>query len=273
MSVIYQQNLVDRQFPYNIFLTEIQDYPPHWHEEYEIIYNLDEPFQLGIGEDAVTLNTGDIYIVEPRVIHSFWLQRIPRKRFILQYMPRGHAQYSYDKLSKPHLTKKDGKIYSTLLKLLQEICDEYEDKIDGYEYAIMSKVYEIATLIIRDMDKIGCTLEEVSLREKRISRLQKVFDYIDGHYQKKITLDDIAEVADYSTYYFTRFFKETTGMTFNDYLSNYRVVMATMELMLTDESITDISMNVGFNSVKTFNRVFKKFKCLSPSAYREAVRK
>lgn len=266
MSILYQQNIIDQPYPYKIFLTSIQDYPPHFHEEYEIIYNLDEPFELGVGETCITLECGDIYIVEPRIVHTFKLQYCPRKRLILQFKPKSYIQ----PLKNPHLKSSD-QHYQGMLKILVSIMKEHEEQIEGHEFAMMAKIYDMMTYIVRQLDKKLCTSEEQFQRLKRTDKLQKVFDYIDSHYRKKITLGDVSAVADYSTYYFTRFFKASTGMTFKEYLNGYRVMAASEELMTTDLSIMDIALEVGFESLKTFNRVFKKLKGCSPTAYRQLV--
>jgi AraC-like DNA-binding protein len=72
-------------------------------------------------------------------------------------------------------------------------------------------------------------------------------------------------------YHFTRFFKDTTGMTFWQYLNNYKVSKAVNLLINTSDSISEIAFNSGFNSIKTFNRVFKQVKGCSPSEFRKAI--
>lgn len=273
MTAIYQQNLVNKNFPYNVIMTNIRDYPPHWHEEFEIIYNVDEAFDLGIGDEVVTLNKGDIYIIEPRVVHSFVLQDKPKYRFILQFTPLALNHISAlenMRLKKTHLRPAD-KVYPRIKKVLDDIMVEEKNKASAYEYMTLSNLYQVMAIIIRDLDKVQCSDKELNNRMKRISRLQIAFDYIDGNFHKKISLQSIADVTGYSTYYFTRFFKEMTGMTFNDYLSHYRILVACKQLLETDYSITDIALNAGFSSIKTFNRVFKEIKGQNPSSYRKNI--
>ncbi len=135
--------------------------------------------------------------------------------------------------------------------------------------SIMARLYDIMTLLVRNIPMVRCTEEELSHTISRLGRLEKVFLYVESSYNKKITLDKIADIAGYSSFHFTRFFKSTTGMTFITYLNNFRIYQATVLLDETEEMITEIAYSVGFESVKTFNRVFKELKGCSPTAYRK----
>jgi len=64
-------------------------------------------------------------------------------------------------------------------------------------------------------------------------------------------------------------FKETTGMTFLDYLNNYRIMRAEWALLHTRDPILQIAVRHGFNNLNTFNRVFKKCKGCTPSDFRK----
>lgn len=268
MSILYQQNLEGRPLPYLVFLTDIQDYPPHWHSEYEIIYNLDEPFELTIGESTISLNTGDIYIVEPHIIHGFKLQEKPQKRFILQYDIAPLEEQRLKKLSQTHFTDKD-QVYPQLMAIINHIIKGHKRYSEDQTYLLMSKIYELAHILETEVDKLDYSKAEIIQRTKKMDRIQVVFDYVSTNYKKHITLEDAASISQYSTFYFTRFFKTMTGMTFHDYLTSVRVMAASEQLLKTEDSITEISLTVGFNSVKTFNRVFKMTKSCSPSEYRK----
>ena len=73
----------------------------------------------------------------------------------------------------------------------------------------------------------------------------------------------------YSRYYFSHYFKETTGMSFMDYLTAFRVERAAARMELTGETFTEIAYACGFQSIRTFNRMFQKYYHITPSAYRK----
>lgn len=101
------------------------------------------------------------------------------------------------------------------------------------------------------------------------NRLQKVINYISLNYANKIGLEKIAEVACMTPPSFCRFFKNSTNKTFSNFLNEIRVSKACHLLINGEESINQICYQVGFNSITNFNRMFKSFKNLTPSAYRE----
>ena len=86
---------------------------------------------------------------------------------------------------------------------------------------------------------------------------------------EKISIADIAEVAGFSESHFMRYFKETMGTSFIDYLREYRLTMAARLLLASDASILSISEEVGFDNLSYFNRAFKKEYGMTPSQYRK----
>ena len=72
-----------------------------------------------------------------------------------------------------------------------------------------------------------------------------------------------------STYYFCRFFKETFGVCFSDYIKFFRIKKAETALIETDKSVLEIAFENGFSSASYFNKVFKELKFCSPTEYRK----
>lgn len=104
-------------------------------------------------------------------------------------------------------------------------------------------------------------------------RIHKVKDYIHDHYMDDVRLDDMASIAGMSRSAFSRFFKLHTGLTLRDYLINIRLGNATRLLVDTSDSIANIGFFCGFNNLSNFNRIFKDRKGMSPSEFRDSVRK
>ncbi len=66
-----------------------------------------------------------------------------------------------------------------------------------------------------------------------------------------------------------RLFNQHTGKTINDYINELRIREAEQRLIETDDPVIRISMDTGFDNIRTFNRVFKKINGVSPSLFRE----
>jgi len=96
-----------------------------------------------------------------------------------------------------------------------------------------------------------------------------VTDYI----KNNLTADDLsqaamAEMAGISRDYFSRIFRNVTGMNYNKWLNMIRLEKATELLANQEMTITEIAMLSGFQSISSFNRVFHAEKGMSPGEYR-----
>ena len=72
--------------------------------------------------------------------------------------------------------------------------------------------------------------------------------------------------------YFCRFFKEATHRTPMDYVAFYRVEMACYAFAMTDRSVTDVALDMGYADPNYFIRSFKKYKGVTPGHYRQTLR-
>lgn len=102
--------------------------------------------------------------------------------------------------------------------------------------------------------------------------IRKSREFINRHSNERISLDQVAAVANMSASHFCRVFKKATDMHFSEYVSRIRVDKAKSMLNEANYTMTHIAYDCGFNSVTDFNRTFKKITGLTPSGYRkEAV--
>lgn len=100
----------------------------------------------------------------------------------------------------------------------------------------------------------------------------KACKFIKMNAWRGITLDEVSRHMSMSKSAFCAFFRKGTGSSFVSYLDSYRIDTACVMLMRDPtRSVSDICFETGFNSVSYFNRVFKKYKGISPSAYRRSA--
>lgn len=96
----------------------------------------------------------------------------------------------------------------------------------------------------------------------------RALDYLNRNYMDDMTLDNLAAYAGFSRYTLSRMFRQHTGETFTQYLSRRRVDMAMELLASTRLPVTQVALQCGFNSIATFNRVFREVKGCTPTQYR-----
>src|SRR5512143_3943359 len=99
-------------------------------------------------------------------------------------------------------------------------------------------------------------------------RLLRARDAMDRAYAEPLDVRAVAAVAHVSPAHFSRSFRSVFGETPHHYLQRRRVERSMFLLRETDRSVTDISLDVGFNSLGTFSRTFREIVGASPSDYR-----
>ena len=124
------------------------------------------------------------------------------------------------------------------------------------------------------MDRIGAAAHDVLVKrsEKSNDIVENARKYIDENYSKDISLDDISRIMDISPYYFSKLFKEKTGVGYVEFLTALRIEKAKELLKQPDKSMKEICLSVGYSDPNYFSRIFKKVVGIPPTEYRESVK-
>ncbi len=99
--------------------------------------------------------------------------------------------------------------------------------------------------------------------------IKKVCDYIDLHIAEDISLEQMADYVSVSSFYLSKLFKDEKGVTFINFISDKRLEKARQLLSETNESIKEITAEIGYNDQNYFSRIFKSKYGLSPKEYRQ----
>lgn len=121
---------------------------------------------------------------------------------------------------------------------------------------------------------LGLTGSIAKSREtKDIDPVSAAQRYISQHYDHPLSLKEVADAVYLNPAYFSNLFKQRTGVTFIEFLTQIRMEEARKKLAFTDEKISRIAEETGFGNVRHFNRVFKNCSGVSPKAYRDGTRR
>jgi AraC family transcriptional regulator len=115
--------------------------------------------------------------------------------------------------------------------------------------------------------------KKTSTRTELYRRLLRGKDYMDSYFAGEVQLHHAATAACVSPYHFHRLFHEVFRETPNQYLQRRRLAHARELLKGTDRSVTEISLNVGFESSTSFSALFRRRFGCSPREYRATIRK
>ncbi len=152
----------------------------------------------------------------------------------------------------------------TMLKMIEEY-----DNADRYSEQFMYiYIQELLLLLAREYEKTDDAGVSEALFAKHKDAILTAMKYIDENYAENLHLDDLCRVSMVSKTYFCYLFKLMTKQTYSEYLQNVRMQHAMEKLEQTDESITQICFDVGFNDSTHFSRTFKKTLGVSARAYR-----
>ena len=99
-------------------------------------------------------------------------------------------------------------------------------------------------------------------------QLQTVFDYIHAHLDQNVALADLANAVSLSQYHFCRSFKQATGVSPHQYLTQCRLNRAKQLLLTTKLTITEIAFTVGLTNHSSFTRLFRQAVGVSPKVFR-----
>ncbi|MEF3305874.1 helix-turn-helix transcriptional regulator [Paenibacillus sp. GYB003] len=153
-----------------------------------------------------------------------------------------------------------------LEQIMIRLTEEYDSDKYGRESIIRAKLIEALVLVVR------------THREKRNppaptvpgskNNIWDIVRFVHMRYNEPITLNSLARTFNWSPSYISRSFKEHVGETFIKYLHMLRIVRAASLLSTSTMSISAISAEVGFEHFRTFFRVFKEIKGMSPKEYR-----
>lgn len=151
------------------------------------------------------------------------------------------------------------------LKSIMSIC---ESEPSGLEIAVKGHLYlmlhEIAT-----KDRY-CNRTETSIADStKIDRLKTAIEYMQHNFHRPIRIAEIAEQIPMSEGQFCRFFKTMTRQTPIEYLNAYRIRQATELLLKAELKISAVALDVGFDHISYFVKVFRKTMKCTPSQFRK----
>lgn len=238
---------------------------PHWHRGIELSYTLDGRItDFMIAGKHFDTQMGQILVVNTQVIHSVDSTIKKGNKTLSIIFPFDYVANLYPEINHqeidinyPEKLNNDQKLaYSNLQGLLTQF------------YWLASSTQPLKNLKMQQI--VDEVLLERFTKEKPpesemgqrkvyvINRLQFITQYVNNHYQEKLTLDSIAKKCNVSKEYLSRFFKKQMEITVDTYINNVRAQRAYFELKNTSHNLTQIAMNNGFSGVRTMNRAFDK---------------
>ncbi|MBF0504376.1 MAG: response regulator [Candidatus Omnitrophica bacterium] len=105
------------------------------------------------------------------------------------------------------------------------------------------------------------------------AKIEQARQFVKRNFDKKVTLEDVAEQICLSPKYFSRIFKEISGQGFNEYRLSVKIAQACDLLKNSDYTVTEIASRLGYQNLESFIRMFEKIESVSPTQYRRKHQK
>lgn len=254
---------------------------PNRHENYEMVYMKKGFAVFEISGQSVSLGPNDIVIIKPMQFHKFIVKSESGCEFIVLNFKFGNkinGEYSEIPLEDflNFVSSRETGAYITLkvsqkneiIVLLNRILKERESSEPGSEFLNYLLVLELFVLLSRAL-KMEWE-NSIKTKSPKLKELIGIsINFIHTNFERDISLGDIARFVFLSPSYFTRAFKEETGVSPINYLLKVRIERAKELLADTSLKISDIALSVGFSNQQRFNEMFKKYAHLTPLQYRK----
>lgn len=266
----------DSIYPYKILQNNAVDHGLHWHNYIELFYVKKGTLRLTTGDFSFHLDEGHICFINSGTIHSINQMNMDSKVIVLQVSTEKDSPFHSLKNYKFNFSTYLSDLSSATLPLnqLQYMIDQiYEESLInmvGFENVILGYINTMFGLLKRNYYLIPKDANDYN-KEDNLTRLSTIIEYIDAHYSERITLKKLADDLHMNYYYLSHFFKDTAGISFQDYLSNLRVGKSLALLSDHNNTITHVSYASGFPNVKAYSKAFKSKFSVLPSEYRKTV--
>lgn len=255
--------------------TETEDYPQHWHTPVEIIMPVRNQYSVLLGEHCFSLNAGDIIFICPGVIHALKAPSEGERIIFQAEISPLNALKKFESIlglfsSAIIISPAEAPaIHTRIQELLLEICTEYNENTPLSEVSIYAKLLEMFVLIGRNHAENTDHFDVGNQKQKEYTeKFISICNYIQEHCTEELSLDEIAEIAGFSKFHFSRLFKQFTNATFYKYLNQKRIAHAELLLANPEISVTQVALHSGFSSLSAFIRMFKLVKNCTPTEFR-----
>ncbi|MBE6559793.1 MAG: helix-turn-helix domain-containing protein [Ruminococcaceae bacterium] len=239
----------------------------HWHENYEICQVVQGSCRFLVDGVLIEADAGDIVTISEHTVHRFLVEHDGIFVRILQFPLHVllHSAFAVQPL-RMHIPAGEiasvsglGERLETLFSLMEQEGTLHHGCENAYLNALASSVYFLLMRHFADTSDNGG-------KSKERMEFFRIVEYCNSHYTEDINASSLAEKLYLTRGHLSGVFSRYAGMSVNDYLNTLRIKHAN-DLLHRGCSITQAALESGFQSIRTFNNVYKKVMGSTPSEY------
>ena len=273
-------NLQRGQLPFYVLDLALDAHVPlHHHDFAELFFVYDGEGEESINGTRHALKPGTVSFLLPHHLHEFRSSAVRPVRMYccmfdinVLYGSRFDFELAGRLLQTgntlPSYVDFEGEEAERLHAVFRNICQEFAGSRFGKSSWIRLKLLEALLMFARaQIPHVPDTGETGTAGKKTI---WDILQYVHLHYADKLTLETLSRKYNVSGPFISQAFKRVSGQGFLEYLHTLRINSALTLLATTELPVSDIAAEVGFDSYRSFARVFKKRKGITPGEYRES---
>lgn len=273
----------NEKLPYNIYICAIPDnfpsVPLHWHEELEMIVIKNGSGRIQVDFRTYHVHQGDLVTILPGQLHAVERSNGGRMEyeniiFKAEFLASASAvPLLYEKFLSPmiagthpipaHLNQSHASCHAVqrCIAQIDHLCDA---RPFGYQLAVQGLLLQIVYYLLNTPTDLRAPASE----SKNMDKLRAILRYVEEHYAERISLQEAADLTYYSKSYFMKFFRHMLGVSFVEYVNEYRLTMAARLLHTGNWSVADAAGTCGFENLSHFHRLFKRKYHMTPYQYK-----
>jgi AraC-like DNA-binding protein len=256
-----------------------KNYRLHYHNFAEISYVIDGSGEEILNGSSHPLKRGTVSFLLPNHIHEIV---VPPGNVVTKYccmfdlhllLSNSHNPDVRDMILNigselPSRFDLEGEQIEFFGSLIEDMFKEYHSKRLGKNIVIQSKLSEACVFLLRMVQKHKN--DHDILNVEKTNSVMEMLKVIHMHYYEELSLTLLAEMLNRNPTYLSSIFKRHVGQSFVEYLHTLRIGRATSLLAATNMNISEIALEVGFENFRTFSRVFKETRGMSPQNFRRS---
>ena len=255
------------------FQKESFDVPWHFHPEYELIYIKSSSGIRYVGHHVEDFHPGELLLLGSNLPHCWKNTEVTQEgaqSLVVQWRPGLIGELPEFANIRHLLSRSIGgikfsrEVASTSLPVLEEMLGASSLNV----YILLLKILALLTES-KSTEILNTNSYKFDLSLETSKRLERIQQYVQDHYNQKISLAQVAAQVNMTEQSFSRFFSKTMNRPFFQFLNEYRVNMASKLLVDTDKQVTEIAYACGYDTLPFFFKQFKRFKGRSPLAFRK----
>lgn len=247
-------------------------YETHYHSAVEIVLTLSGEVRYEADGRNWTVGENEVILIPPGMPHALSMGP-DSKRLLFLFEPdaifnmRDIKTYM-STFSQVFLLNDGSDLQTGVRDLLNRAWDAFREQDPLWNTECYGCMMLIYTLLGKRYLSTAAPRRQSESTGMDADIITGVMTYINNHYKEDVTLDEVADFAGFSRYYFSRTFKQRTGYSFKEYLCQKRIQVAMDLLTHSQIPMRDVARESGFGSVATFNRVFREIRNCTPTQYR-----